>query len=141
MWRVLQRMERGEAEKSEIDLLFDVTTQVEGHTICALGDARGLAGAGADPPLPAGTMIEDAHATGRYSGRRSARRSCGVRRCAIGDLATARAMSGGNARTRHAGSVALAFVAKPGRACGASGRRDAEQLIIDGRPESRTASR
>ena len=39
MWRVLQRMERGEAEKSEIDLLFDVTKQVEGHTICALGDA------------------------------------------------------------------------------------------------------
>ena len=39
MWRVLQRMERGEAEKSEIDLLYDVTKQVEGHTICALGDA------------------------------------------------------------------------------------------------------
>ena len=34
-----ERMERGEAEKSEIDLLFDVTKQVEGHTICALGDA------------------------------------------------------------------------------------------------------
>jgi NADH-quinone oxidoreductase subunit F len=32
-------MERGEAEKSEIDLLWDVTTRVEGHTICALGDA------------------------------------------------------------------------------------------------------
>jgi NADH-quinone oxidoreductase subunit F len=39
MWRVLQRMERGEAEKGEIDLLWDVTTRVEGHTICALGDA------------------------------------------------------------------------------------------------------
>ena len=39
MWRVLERMERGEAEKREIDLLFDVTKQVEGHTICALGDA------------------------------------------------------------------------------------------------------
>ena len=39
MWRVLQRMERGEAEKSEIDLLYDMTTKVEGHTICALGDA------------------------------------------------------------------------------------------------------
>jgi NADH-quinone oxidoreductase subunit F len=39
MWRVLQRMERGEAEKREIDLLFDVSKQVEGHTICALGDA------------------------------------------------------------------------------------------------------
>lgn len=39
MYRVLERMQRGEAEKSEIDLLFDVTKQVESHTICALGDA------------------------------------------------------------------------------------------------------
>ena len=39
MWRVLERMERGQAEKREIDMLFDVTKQVEGHTICALGDA------------------------------------------------------------------------------------------------------
>ena len=30
---------RGEAELEEIDMLFDVTKQVEGHTICALGDA------------------------------------------------------------------------------------------------------
>ncbi len=39
MWRVLDRMSRGEAEKSEIDKLFDVSKQIEGHTICALGDA------------------------------------------------------------------------------------------------------
>jgi NADH-quinone oxidoreductase subunit F len=39
MWRVLERMARGEAEKREIDMLLDVTYQVEGHTICALGDA------------------------------------------------------------------------------------------------------
>jgi len=39
MWRVLERMSRGEAEKSEIDKLFDVSKQIEGHTICALGDA------------------------------------------------------------------------------------------------------
>ena len=39
MWRVLTRMARGEAEKREIDMLLDVTKQVEGHTICALGDA------------------------------------------------------------------------------------------------------
>ena len=39
MWRVLERMRRGEAEKREIDLLFNVSKQVEGHTICALGDA------------------------------------------------------------------------------------------------------
>ncbi len=39
MWRVLERMARGEANKSEIDTLLDVTYRVEGHTICALGDA------------------------------------------------------------------------------------------------------
>jgi NADH-quinone oxidoreductase subunit F len=39
MYRVLERMRRGEADKREIDLLYNVTKQVEGHTICALGDA------------------------------------------------------------------------------------------------------
>jgi len=39
MWRVLDRMARGEARTSEIDDLLDVAGQVEGHTICALGDA------------------------------------------------------------------------------------------------------
>jgi len=39
MWRVMERLVRGEAEVEEIDMLLDVTYQVEGHTICALGDA------------------------------------------------------------------------------------------------------
>ncbi len=39
MWRVMERMVTGEAEMSEIDLLLDVASQVEGHTICGLGDA------------------------------------------------------------------------------------------------------
>jgi ferredoxin len=39
MWRVMERMVEGRAEKREIDMLLDVTKQVEGHTICALGDA------------------------------------------------------------------------------------------------------
>ncbi|MCS0497824.1 NADH-quinone oxidoreductase subunit NuoF [Ancylobacter mangrovi] len=39
MWRVMDRMVEGRAQKREIDLLLQVTTQVEGHTICALGDA------------------------------------------------------------------------------------------------------
>jgi NADH-quinone oxidoreductase subunit F len=39
MWRVLTRMAEGRAQKREIDLLLDVAGQVEGHTICALGDA------------------------------------------------------------------------------------------------------
>lgn len=39
MWRVMNRMAEGRAQKREIDMLLDVTTRVEGHTICALGDA------------------------------------------------------------------------------------------------------
>ncbi|HEY3149293.1 MAG TPA: NADH-ubiquinone oxidoreductase-F iron-sulfur binding region domain-containing protein, partial [Dongiaceae bacterium] len=39
MYRMMQRMVKGQAETSEIDLLLDVTKQIEGHTICALGDA------------------------------------------------------------------------------------------------------
>ena len=35
----MERMVRGEAQTSEIDMLLDVTKQIEGHTICALGDA------------------------------------------------------------------------------------------------------
>ncbi len=39
MMRVMDRLVTGDAEPSEIDMLLDVTKQVEGHTICALGDA------------------------------------------------------------------------------------------------------
>jgi NADH-quinone oxidoreductase subunit F len=39
MMRVMERLMRGEAAVEEIDMLLDVTKQVEGHTICALGDA------------------------------------------------------------------------------------------------------
>jgi NADH-quinone oxidoreductase subunit F len=39
MWRVMERLVKGDAEVEEIDLLLDVSEQVEGHTICALGDA------------------------------------------------------------------------------------------------------
>ena len=39
MWRMMDRMVRGEAEAHEIETLEQVTRQVEGHTICALGDA------------------------------------------------------------------------------------------------------
>ena len=39
MWRVMSRMAEGRAQKREIDMLLEVTKQVEGHTICALGDA------------------------------------------------------------------------------------------------------
>jgi NADH-quinone oxidoreductase subunit F len=39
MWRVMERMVRGDADKREIDMLLEVSYQVDGHTICALGDA------------------------------------------------------------------------------------------------------
>ena len=38
MWRVLTRMAEGRAQKREIDMLLEVTQQIEGHTICAFGD-------------------------------------------------------------------------------------------------------
>ena len=39
MWRMMERLRTGDAEIEEIDMLQEVTKQVEGHTICALGDA------------------------------------------------------------------------------------------------------
>ncbi|GHG79306.1 NADH-quinone oxidoreductase subunit NuoF [Pseudodonghicola xiamenensis] len=39
MSRVMDRLVTGDAEVEEIDMLLSVTKQVEGHTICALGDA------------------------------------------------------------------------------------------------------
>jgi len=39
MWRIMERMCVGNATIEEIDMLEEVTRQVEGHTICALGDA------------------------------------------------------------------------------------------------------
>jgi NADH-quinone oxidoreductase subunit F len=39
MWRMMERLVRGQAEISDIDLLENVSRQIEGHTICALGDA------------------------------------------------------------------------------------------------------
>ena len=39
MYRMMERLVTGDADIAEIDTLEDVTRQVEGHTICALGDA------------------------------------------------------------------------------------------------------
>lgn len=39
MWRIMRRMVAGNIKPGEIDKLLDLTTQIEGHTICALGDA------------------------------------------------------------------------------------------------------
>ena len=39
LWRVMERMVKGNASVEEIDMLLEVTYEIEGHTICALGDA------------------------------------------------------------------------------------------------------
>ena len=38
MWRMLERMAKGNASIKEIDLLAEVTKQIEGYTICAFGE-------------------------------------------------------------------------------------------------------
>ena len=39
MWRVMERFSKGQGSIDEIDTLYEVSKEVEGHTICALGDA------------------------------------------------------------------------------------------------------
>jgi len=39
LWRMMERMVRGDAYPEEIDQMLDVASRIEGHTICALGDA------------------------------------------------------------------------------------------------------
>ncbi len=39
LWRVMTRMVEGRASVEEIDQLYEITKEIEGHTICALGDA------------------------------------------------------------------------------------------------------
>jgi NADH-quinone oxidoreductase subunit F len=39
LWRMMERLARGDAEVEEIDLVDQVGRQIEGHTICAHGDA------------------------------------------------------------------------------------------------------
>jgi len=39
LWRMMKRLGEGRAEIEELNLLWDVTKEIEGHTICAHGDA------------------------------------------------------------------------------------------------------
>ena len=39
LWRMMERMVTGDAAREEIDQMLDVAGRIEGHTICALGDA------------------------------------------------------------------------------------------------------
>ena len=57
MWRILERMVEGRAELAEIDQLWDISKQIEGHTICALGDAAGPLHAAVTQAPPARARI------------------------------------------------------------------------------------
>jgi NADH-quinone oxidoreductase subunit F len=39
LWKILERIERGDGRMEDIDLLMDIANNIEGNTICALGDA------------------------------------------------------------------------------------------------------
>jgi NADH dehydrogenase (ubiquinone) flavoprotein 1 len=39
LWKMMERFVKGNAKKAEIDQLEELSYQIEGHTICALGDA------------------------------------------------------------------------------------------------------
>jgi len=38
MNQVMERFVKGKAKPTEIDMLYEMSKQIEGHTICALGD-------------------------------------------------------------------------------------------------------
>jgi len=42
LYRVIDRIENGRGRKEDLDLLVDVSNKIEGHTICALGDAAAM---------------------------------------------------------------------------------------------------
>ncbi|MDX1975466.1 MAG: NADH-quinone oxidoreductase subunit NuoF [Rickettsiales bacterium] len=39
LWRMMERMAKGQAKIEDIDHMLDIASRIEGHTICALGDA------------------------------------------------------------------------------------------------------
>ncbi|KTW25980.1 NADH-ubiquinone oxidoreductase 51 kDa subunit, mitochondrial [Pneumocystis carinii B80] len=39
IYNIMKRLETGDAQLREIDMLWELTKEIEGHTICALGDA------------------------------------------------------------------------------------------------------
>jgi NADH-quinone oxidoreductase subunit F len=39
LWKILHRFENGQGRAEDIDLLMDIANNIEGNTICALGDA------------------------------------------------------------------------------------------------------
>jgi NADH-quinone oxidoreductase subunit F len=39
LWKILERIDRGDGRMEDIDLLMEIADNIEGNTICALGDA------------------------------------------------------------------------------------------------------
>ena len=39
MWRIMDRLAKGQGKVAEIDLLLNISQEIEGHTICSLGEA------------------------------------------------------------------------------------------------------
>ena len=42
LWRVVDRIQNGHGKRSDLDLLNDVADNIQGRTICALGDAAAM---------------------------------------------------------------------------------------------------
>ena len=42
MYRIIDRIFKGQATIADLDLLMDVSTKISGRTICALGDAAAI---------------------------------------------------------------------------------------------------
>jgi NADH-quinone oxidoreductase subunit F len=42
LWRIVNRVEHGQGRPEDLDLLNDVAANIQGRTICALGDAAAM---------------------------------------------------------------------------------------------------
>ena len=80
MWRVVTRMAEGRAHKREIDMLLEVSKQIEGHTICALGDAAAWPIQGLIKSFPSARSKSASTLCGQ-SASRSGARGGGVGHC------------------------------------------------------------
>lgn len=89
MNKVMARFVQGNAQVAEIDALWEISKQIEGHTICALGDGaawpvqvgRGQVWAGGSwwaPPTPLTPYPR--HRVSSAISARSWRRGCGATR-------------------------------------------------------------
>ena len=57
LYSIMTRMKKGDARMEEIDMLWELTKQIEGHTICALGDAAAWPIQARPPSMLPATMV------------------------------------------------------------------------------------